>query len=615
MVRERMGVTLALLILLSGGPTSAQAKKEQDRVTWKLPHDRAAVYDVFDLSTRKNIHQFWLIGCDLDRRIGATDARDLPLRYLFRRPKTVLQRGAKWEVAEWAFADPHGGGQNVDNVKPLQIVGFYIVERVVIKKPSEIFQVAHRNSDIGSQTLELAILRGQFAIYRAKIDALVVKRAEGRPSATLTTLSAIRTSDGAIIGARYDWNGRLERYETLNAPTTSKVREGLELGLREPLVEITKANLRERINEALDKGARWLKRRQSTDGRITDPSYPAWTENGAGVTALAALALLHSGISVKDAVVQRAFAHLTKRRLKQSYDLGPYLMALEGKYLPLRTYEDAQNYSEDRTRNHIASKITQADKEAASQAARRLIENQAKSGGFGYGAAHEYPNLSSTQYAILGLKSASRMGISIPPSVWKAALKYLEICAVPGNPVSLKVRMRGGSVVERTTPELAWRYIPSTYPYTGQMNTAALAIMAICKDELVRAKELSDAENQKLDTWAMGTIAWLQQHYSIRSAPPEGIWKWASMPYLYLYSLERAAVFVGLEELGDHSWYLEGASALLAAQLSDGSWKSPHKTAVLDTALAMLFLKRATVPIETPIGPSVATVDSKPKEK
>jgi hypothetical protein len=75
--------------------------------------------------------------------------------------------------------------------------------------------------------------------------------------------------------------------------------------------------------------------------------------------------------------------------------------------------------------------------------------------------------------------------------------------------------------------------------------------------------------------------------------------------YYFLYGLERVGVLAGTEFLGEHEWYPVGARYLLREQKGDGSWasvKSPpngHPADYMDTCYAILFLRRATLPLQS----------------
>jgi hypothetical protein len=63
----------------------------------------------------------------------------------------------------------------------------------------------------------------------------------------------------------------------------------------------------------------------------------------------------------------------------------------------------------------------------------------------------------------------------------------------------------------------------------------------------------------------------------------------------FLFGLERVAVIYGLETIGSKDWYAIGAPALLAAQRSDGGWSHPFLGDVSSTAFALLFLNRTNL--------------------
>jgi hypothetical protein len=66
----------------------------------------------------------------------------------------------------------------------------------------------------------------------------------------------------------------------------------------------------------------------------------------------------------------------------------------------------------------------------------------------------------------------------------------------------------------------------------------------------------------------------------------------------FLWSLERVAVLYRMPAIGDKNWYRWGAQILVANQDLHGSWAGggyPGSSPILDTCLALLFLKRANL--------------------
>ena len=69
--------------------------------------------------------------------------------------------------------------------------------------------------------------------------------------------------------------------------------------------------------------------------------------------------------------------------------------------------------------------------------------------------------------------------------------------------------------------------------------------------------------------------------------------------------MERVGVLSGCRVLGGKDWYLRGARYLLDAQHKSGRLTDPRcirPRDVLGTCFALLFLKKATIPVVTPRG-------------
>ncbi len=68
--------------------------------------------------------------------------------------------------------------------------------------------------------------------------------------------------------------------------------------------------------------------------------------------------------------------------------------------------------------------------------------------------------------------------------------------------------------------------------------------------------------------------------------------------YYFLWSLERVAMALNLETIGEKDWYGWGAEVLLANQQRDGSWLGEYSGNVqsqADTCFALLFLRRSNL--------------------
>ena len=118
-----------------------------------------------------------------------------------------------------------------------------------------------------------------------------------------------------------------------------------------------------------------------------------YANHGAGTTALVVLALVAAGFDRKDPDVKAGVDYLLKAPVPEmTYDTGLVAMALEvvgGK----------------RHKRRIA------------ECAKRLMETQKPAGLWGYPTGDG--DNSNTQYAVLGLRSAARVGVRIPRRVWE----------------------------------------------------------------------------------------------------------------------------------------------------------------------------------------------------
>jgi len=130
------------------------------------------------------------------------------------------------------------------------------------------------------------------------------------------------------------------------------------------------------------------------------------------------------------------------------------------------------------------------------------------------------------------------------------------------------------------------------------MTLAAMSSLSISIARL--AKAASESKTAALgEMLQKRALAWYCKNFGLRGSSPTGVYWGPSILYYYLYAVERVGVFLGLRRISDHEWYLEGASLIVAWQKPDGRWAESERTSVIDTAWALLFLKRATIPVAT----------------
>ncbi|MCU0865602.1 MAG: VWA domain-containing protein [Planctomycetes bacterium] len=178
---------------------------------------------------------------------------------------------------------------------------------------------------------------------------------------------------------------------------------------------------------------------------------------------------------------------------------------------------------------------------------------------------------SVTQYALLGLDAAARLGLRVPESVWRQAMQLTRAR-----------QCRGGG----------WDYNSSNARGYGSMTAAAVCALAFA-DHYLEQPLAADVQIEQ-------GLAWLAGKFSVTANPDSSSWI-----YYWLYSMERVGRLLDIEFVGPHEWYPLGARHLIDAQQPGGLWKSPSEYEALATPFALLFLTRATPKLkaEAPTGP------------
>jgi hypothetical protein len=143
-----------------------------------------------------------------------------------------------------------------------------------------------------------------------------------------------------------------------------------------------------------------------------------------------------------------------------------------------------------------------------------------------------------------------------------------------------------------------------------QMTAAGISTLAICMDELRARDELEPRAEFEIAMHIHGAQARLAlTYYSGEAlADKDGALLRTSRDgtgaYYNLYSVERGCELAGIARLNDTiDWYTIGAEALLEHQNLDGSWSSgageQAQRNLINTSMAILFLKRASLPVFT----------------
>ena len=206
-------------------------------------------------------------------------------------------------------------------------------------------------------------------------------------------------------------------------------------------------------------------------------------------------------------------------------------------------------------------------------------------GGWSYPLPAVPGDESNSQFALLALYEAERVGIKVNEKTWHLALQYWQ---------------------QRQGPDGSWGYLGNAG--TGSMTCAGITSMIIAAGELNRgdATVVSDQvhccgehhNNQAIENG----IRWLDRNFSINANPGgPGVRGSQGNLLYYLYGVERTGRMTARRFIGQHDWYREGTDMLVRNQdpLS-GYWKmhghaelNPH----IATSFALLFLAKGRRPV------------------
>ncbi len=360
------------------------------------------------------------------------------------------------------------------------------------------------------------------------------------------------------------------------------------------------------VNAAIDKGAQWLLNKFSQN-RIPEQKY----------TELVLLTLVHAGLPPEHPIIRDNFQKVLDRNISDSYNAGLRALLLEKvnrKFYQLQLAETAQFFAENQcdngqwAYNGRGRKLTPTVYNPVPTVTKKKVipgATQTMDEGPPPGKELKLPPLvrgngkksgdnSNSQYAVLALFAASRAAVVVPKGSWQEVEKWFES----------KQNTDGGWGYD--CAEAPGVGVVTTDASSGSMTTAGLTALIVSKFYLGKDWKTEASVKKGLD--------WLGSNFSVTtnpSGPP--LWH-----FYYLYGLERVGTISGLGDFGAHRWYKEGAEYLIKTQAADGSWKSQSPIQqqltdqVTDTCFAILFLKRATPPLQKP--KDIATGVSKKNE-
>ncbi len=326
------------------------------------------------------------------------------------------------------------------------------------------------------------------------------------------------------------------------------------------------------VIDAIEKAKRVLLAAQQPDG--------SWRTGGGygeshpvGVSSLALLALLNTGMTVADPEIQRGLTWLRKQDPNSTYEISLMVQALAA----------ARDGKRDLAR--VTGLVNQLEDMQVRQPGPNLGSWTYNKGARNMGAGGDRSN---AQFAVLALREAQEMGVPVSLDTWRRARAHW-LSSQNGN---------GG-----------WSYTGGGQPGdmgSGSMTVAGIASLVITQAMLRGEVKEMDANGNPvccgdpvIDQPLEKACQWLGDHFAVTNNPSDGRW-----PLYYLYGLERAGRFSGrrffINRFGHkHDWYREGAEFLVATQNKfSGTWQVGNgDNVVVSTSFVLMFLSKGLAPV------------------
>jgi len=324
---------------------------------------------------------------------------------------------------------------------------------------------------------------------------------------------------------------------------------GLAAVLTLPLGAATRPKIRNPKSElavAVARGVGYLKGTQSAGGDWQH--YP-------GVTAVATLALLRSGLTERDPAVKKAVAYLISKAKPNGaiYDDSNPAMALPNYNTALAM--TAIHATGNPAYREIVRKAQQFLASSQYDEQKGYTPAQAAYGGVGYGSNPDKPDLSNRQQALEALKETS---YDPHAPFWQKAIAFLQRCQNRKESNSMEWAGNDGGFIYASDGESK----AGSHSSYGSMTYAGLKSYLYCGVN-------------RSDPRAQAAWSWLRAHYSVAENPGMG----ESGLFYYYHTMAKTLAVYGQRMVTDtagqaHAWKNDLASALISRQARDGSWSN-----------------------------------------
>lgn len=382
-------------------------------------------------------------------------------------------------------------------------------------------------------------------------------------------------------------------------------------------------DLEARISKAVQAGGKVLHIRLEAILANPPGDYPV------GRIAFPVAALLKSGTSADDPVIEAALRKLSSLKVEKTYCAACYLFALDAlsrrraaaakEALDVKDAAGARGADPPRTPQPRLSGLDSAERKKVEDLVNWLVDGRLKGHGswtYEQASKKSHHDFSNTQFAVLGLQIGLEHGVAVPPEVFlEVSSLFTGAMTRAGEPeevsYTLEAPLEAKLGLTRVSYGRRTRAAPGGWGYTdprrgrGERDEPYASMTAAGASSLIIAlKALDAAEKRRVpvkkaapdsEKALESAYGWIAKHFDEYVADGRQL-------YYTLYSLEKAGDLGGIEKFGERDWYAEGAERILEKERPKGGWGT-----YVDTSLALLFLTRATRLLETAASPRIVT--------
>jgi squalene-hopene/tetraprenyl-beta-curcumene cyclase len=302
------------------------------------------------------------------------------------------------------------------------------------------------------------------------------------------------------------------------------------------------------IDAAVARGVAYLKGSQGADG--------AW-QHYVGVTAVAAVGLLRSGLTERDPAVKKAIAYLVSKAKPNGaiYDDSNPATALPNYNTALAM--TAIHATGNPAYRELVRKAQQFLAQSQFDEGEGYNRTQVAYGGIGYGSKPDKPDLSNLQQALEALKE-TKYDPHAP--VWEKAILFLQRCQ----------NRRETNSADWATNDGGFVYAPDGESKAGEHSSYGSMTYAGLKSYIYCSVSRSDPRAQA--AWN-----WIRAHYDVGQNPGMG----EAGLYYYYHTMAKTLAVYGQQIVKDtagkpHAWKTDLAHALIGRQAKDGSWSNDN---------------------------------------